>query len=403
MFRVPVFGFRVYPEESSSGFYWCYNELVKTKSVAEILKKSGFKKASPEEKVAAILDNLQSTHDVVFVFDQKKFLGAVNLYHSFVNKKVGSSEKLKNILYHPPILTPKTPILEVARLMVESRVYVLPVTDQEEFLGTVFAKDILSLAKRQLIFSNKIIQKIEPRKPIFADLNISVSQALSLMVKNNTNRLLVVDKNGVLLGILTLFDLRKIFTTPRERVSFLTRTPIRKELAGQPIKKFYSRLVVSVGGQDPLKRAVTLMTQNNIGSLVVFSGREDKKVMGLITFRDLLKVISDMGNKKETVSLTRHFNKRSLKLARQNSLKKLNRLLKNNALLASRVRSISLDLKEIAKGRPQARLPLMEATARVRFNRGNKVLRTKVKGRKVSFMVDKIIHRIKDLARKQGR
>ncbi|MBU2592090.1 MAG: CBS domain-containing protein [Patescibacteria group bacterium] len=376
---------------------------MKLTTVKRILKKGGFKRASPEDRVSAVLPNLQSTHDAVFVFSGEKFSGTVNLYYSFINKRVSPNEKLKNCLYHPPVITPETSLLEASRLMVESRVYILPVIDKGKFLGAVFAENILNLVKKWDLFDAKVKQALSPRKLVFVDLNASVSQALSLMIKNGINRLLVEDKNGSLLGILALFDLRKVFTTPKERISFLTRIPIKKELAGQPIKKFYRGLVISVEAGESLNKAVSLMRQNNIGSLVVFSEGPQKKPVGLITFRDLLKFVADLGKKKGDVSFIHQFNRENLRLARENSLKRMNRLLQNNALLASRIKSISLNLREIAKAQPQVRLPLMEATALVRFYRGNKVIRTKVQGRKVVFIVDKIINRVKSLARKQKK
>ena len=152
-----------------TGSKWCYNKLVKAITVRKVLKKGGFKKASPEDKISTILPGLQSTHDAVFVFDGQSFLGVVNLYYSFINKRVGPSEKLKNCLYHPPVITPETSILEASRLMVESRVYILPVIDKGKFLGVAFAENILGLVKRWDVFNVKVKQALSPRKLIFVD------------------------------------------------------------------------------------------------------------------------------------------------------------------------------------------------------------------------------------------
>lgn len=370
-------------------------------TVKNLLKRSGFKKTNHLAKVSQVITKLQSTHDAVFVFQEDRFLGLVNLYHSFLGKKFNPEEKVANCLFHPPVISPKTFLPEVARLMVESRVYRLPVMEKGRFLGVVFAEDLLVWAKKQAFFRFSLEEKLKFRPSIFVDLSTPISQALHLMVENNINRLLVADKNGNLVGILTLYDLRQAFAKPQERISFLMRAPIKEEFARQPVRKFYHRQLISIIGDKNLAAAVDLMLTNNIGSLVVFSRQNSKKPLGLATFRDLLQQIEALNQKRSTATLSQQFKEKSLRLAKIAAVDKINKLLKSNSLFVHKIKEINLDIREIAKGRPEVRLPLMEVTALVRLTDGNRLLRSKVKGRRLAFMVDELLEKIRTLLRKQ--
>jgi len=389
-----------------AGNPFCYNEdrqQVKNKKVSEIFKKSGFKRASPEERIDKAFSKLDSTHDAIFVFDDEKFVGVVNLYHSTLGRKINPQEKVKRCFYHPPIVTPKTSVVEVARLMVESRLYQLPIIEKDKFKGVIFFEDILKWFKKQILPGVSIEDLIKIKKPEFIDFNSSVDEALHLMINNGQNRLLVTDKNSNLLGILTLYDLRKTITEPRRRLSFLTRAPIKKDLAGQKVKKFYQRSIVSIMATDSVKKAIDLIIKNKVGSLAVFNDDPGQGPAGLVTVRSILSAIASLAKKDGDIKLSKKFGKNNLKLIKKQILRKIERTLKSNTLLANKIESIKLDLKEISKSSPQVRLPLMEITALVRLSSGNKVVWAKVKGRRVSLMIDQVIERIKRLLRKEKK
>jgi len=154
---------------------------------------------------------------------------------------------------------------------------------------------------------------------------------------------------------------------------------------------------------DSVKKAIDLMIKNQIGSLVVFDPTLEKKPIGLITVRGLLASIAQSNADSKQIDFSKQFKEEKLRLAKKQAFKKFDRLLKANALLANKVKSISLDLKSVTKNNPKVRLPLMEITALVRLSAGNKTIWTKVKGRRISLMVDEVIDHIKRLISKQSR
>jgi len=119
----------------------------------ELMRKEDLKKVSPEEKITSAISQLKSTHDAVFVCSEGQYLGAVNLYHSFLGKKWSQEQKVKACLYQPPRLSLDTPIEEISRLMVEARIYRLPVLSDNKLRGVVYAEDVLLQAADLRILS----------------------------------------------------------------------------------------------------------------------------------------------------------------------------------------------------------------------------------------------------------
>lgn len=365
------------------------------------MRKESLKKVSPEEKITSAISQLKSTHDAVFVCSENQYQGAVNLYHSFLGKKWSQEQKIKTCLYQPPRLGLDTPIEEIARLMVEGRIYRLPVLSDDQLRGVVYAEDLLLQAAKLDFFQEPIDQTITPREPIFIEKKETITTAIHQMLKANTNRLLVSTKQK-LEGILTLYDLRMIYSEPRDRVSgVLSRTPIKKEFGDKKVEQFYKPSVVTIDINSSLAKAVNLMLEKEIGSLVV-TENGTKNIYGLVSWRDFLKLITKMDEEGIEVSFSQLFTRKSLRLAKQATIDKLQWLVDNNPLFAEKVKRVDLKLEEVAKSKDNIRLPLMEVTAMVRLKKGNELLRSEAKGRTVKYMVDEVFDNIKRLLRKDS-
>lgn len=366
----------------------------------QLIRKEDLKKVSPDDKITSAVSQLKSTHDAVFVCSDGKYQGVVNLYHSFLGKKWNQEQKVKTCLYQPPTLKKNTPIEEIARLMVEARIYRLPVLSKNKFLGAVFAEDVLEMSKNLELFKQPIEQNLTPRKPAFVDKKTTITKAIHCMLTENTNRLLVGNSDK-LEGILTLYDLRLIYSEPRDRISgVLSRTPIKKDFGDRKVEKFYRSSVVTIDRKKTLAQAVDSMLDKNIGSLVVTREGNGQKPVGLITWRDLLKLIASLEEEGIEISFSQLFTKKSLKLAKQSTIDKIQWMVDHNPLFSKKIKRIDLKLEEVAKSKNDVRLPLLEVTAMVRLKKGNELLRSEAKGRTVKYMIDEVLGNIKRLLRK---
>jgi CBS domain-containing protein len=146
-------------------------------------------------------------------------------------------------------VTPETPIMEVARILVDSGVSGMPVVDaQGHVVGVVSEGDLLvkeaghpASSRRPLarVFgigreSREQVAKVEARTagdlmtspPVMITAGRAIQAAAELMTARSINRLPVVDEHGRLLGIVTRADLVRAFVRSDEELADTIRTEV---------------------------------------------------------------------------------------------------------------------------------------------------------------------------------
>lgn len=117
------------------------------------------------------------------------------------------------------------------------------------------------------------------RKMITLDKGLSIKSAIKLMVKKNIGSVVVTaDSSSNPVGILTERDILKSIAYKR----------IRPEIT--KIEEIMSTPILSVEADAILGDAAQLMIKKNIRRLLV---KEDNKYVGIITQRDLQKLMAD--------------------------------------------------------------------------------------------------------------
>ncbi len=118
---------------------------------------------------------------------------------------------------------------------------------------------------------------------ITAEPDTAVLDARSLMQKERIRHLLVTDKRGELLGIVTDRDIR--LNLPAQATS-LSVWEINHLLTRLTLDKIMTRSVITVGPDREARDAAQLMLEHSIGALpVVDAGR----LIGIVTETDLLR------------------------------------------------------------------------------------------------------------------
>lgn len=107
--------------------------------------------------------------------------------------------------------------------------------------------------------------------PITLSDSAKVGDALKLMADNSIGGIPVVDKEGHLIGIVTNRDLR--FEKDKSR-------PVQEVMTKEDL--------VSTGEETDLEKAETILQKHRIEKLPVVD--EQKKLVGLITYRDIIKI-----------------------------------------------------------------------------------------------------------------
>lgn len=165
-----------------------------------------FTRFTSDDTVAKFCGSLQKTRDAfALVFDRKKYLGVVDknaLLRSHINP---AKIKLKHCIKQVHILTPETPLREIVRFLMSGDVRVLPVKQGETISGVVKAHAVLPHLKK--FYATITAQEIATKKIITCKNTDLIGKAINTMVRNHFDHIPIIDKQGVLIGVVSLVDL----------------------------------------------------------------------------------------------------------------------------------------------------------------------------------------------------
>ena len=277
-------------------------------SIREVLKTENIIRISPHESLSFALAKMRSSHDGAFVFDENnKYLGVINPYHCIIKSSYPSNAKVVHCLFHPPKVRIDFSLVKVAQLFIESKVHYLPVFDEKnEFLGIISARRLLSYLKDDANFKVKIEKSLKNKKPLTViSIDDKLSNALNLFKSTKFSKLVVVDNNFKLRGILSYFDLIYYLMSPKTSPERGGREGNKINFYHQPIKKFIKTFVLTLTKENLLSEAINLILEKQIGSVVIVENK--KKPTGIITTRDLLQFFIQKEKEKEKAPIFRRF------------------------------------------------------------------------------------------------
>jgi CBS domain-containing protein len=263
--------------------------------VINFLKTKNIIKISPNETLSQGLVHLNSSHDAGFVFDEegKKFLGVINPYHCLINNSYPGNAKIEHCLFHPPRVRVNFPIAKVAQLMIESKVHYLPVFDeQDKFSGIVSARNILSHLSDSSLFNTRISEFLKTKNQTLLSVleDDLISHAINLFKTHKVSKLVVINRDMKLKGILTYYDLIQFLVTPKRKTHRGDREGVKISFTYHKVKNLAKTYVLSLTTRDTLKDALKLILDKSIGSVVIADRL--KHPVGIITTRDFLTLIA---------------------------------------------------------------------------------------------------------------
>ncbi len=257
----------------------------------DIIKTKNIIRVSPEDTLSSVLSQLSSSHDAALVFsDDKKFLGIINPYHSLIKSSYPGNAKVEHVIFHAPRIKSNQSLEKVAQMMVESKVHYLPVFEQqkEKFLGIVSARHILTLTKDSPAFRNSIEEflRIKNRPVVTVFEDDLVSYAIHLFRTRKLSKLIVVNKDMKLRGVLAHYDLIQFLVAPKKKGHWGDRKGDRISLQHSLVRNFTKTLVLTLSSIHTLRDALQLVLDKEIGSVIIVD--EQRHPIGIITTRDFL-------------------------------------------------------------------------------------------------------------------
>ena len=136
------------------------------------------------------------------------------------------------------------------------------------------------------------------KKLVVAKMETTISEAEALLRENNIRRLLVVDDDSQLRGVLSREDVRKALPSLIDP----DREDAERVLANEAkAASFMTESPITVSPNTPLEKVARLMQKNKVGGVPVV---ENGKLVGIITESDIFRAFIDiMGGDDEGVRL----------------------------------------------------------------------------------------------------
>ncbi|MDR2070744.1 MAG: CBS domain-containing protein [Treponema sp.] len=129
-----------------------------------------------------------------------------------------------------------------------------------------------------------VISRVMTKNPIFIHPDFSVNDARGLMDKEKISHLPVLDKNDILVGLVTRKDMIKAGPSPATTLDIYEISYLLSKLR---IEKIMERRVVTVDENEVVEEAARIMADKDIGCLPVMKG---SLLVGIITDTDLFRV-----------------------------------------------------------------------------------------------------------------
>lgn len=128
------------------------------------------------------------------------------------------------------------------------------------------------------------IDKTMTKKVVTVSKETSVLEASELMKKSSIRHLPVVDKDNILLGIVTDRDVRSAM--PSILLDFDSQKE-RERIEKIRIEDIMTKNPITISPMNTLEDAIILMQQTNVGAFPVVD--ENRKLQGIISIRDLMR------------------------------------------------------------------------------------------------------------------
>ena len=259
---------------------------------SKLMQTDGIIKAGPDDILSSVLSQLPSSHSAAFIFDkEEKYLGVINPYYSVIKSSHPANIKIEHCLFHAPHIKMQHTAGKIAEMMMQSKIHYLPVfDDQDKFIGMVSARNMLRTYESHNVFTIRIHDMIQKKKRplVVVQEEETIGQALHIFKETKFSKLVVVNKEGRLRGVLSYYDLISFLIAPKKKERGALNTD-KSSLQTKRVKHFLKSYVLTLSPQDFARDALHLILEKKIGSIIVIDA--NGKPIDILTTRDLLGLL----------------------------------------------------------------------------------------------------------------
>jgi CBS domain-containing protein len=250
----------------------------------QIMAREGFRRmpiASPGTK--ALVGIVTATDIINYLGGGEKFNIIQRKYGGNFFKAINEPIKL---LMTQKVVSVKTStkISEAIRLMKEHNLGGLPVIDNRNRVRAIITeRDIVDMFSERI--SGVSVVELMSRKVVTALPTTTIFEAAKTMTRRGFRRLPIVSENKVV-GIVTVMDILRFFGSGQVFKHLRSGTIV--QVLNTHIPEIATEEVTTIEPDADVGQAARKMQEKSIGALPVV---EDGKLVGIITERDLFKII----------------------------------------------------------------------------------------------------------------
>jgi CBS domain-containing protein len=256
---------------------------------------------APTDELGSILTKDGSSHEPIYVFDKEQFLGLISPYHTLFRNRYAYATKAAHCLIVPPYITAKTDIYDIARYMVDLKLYSLPLFDSKNTIQSIVTGDaIISQIGGDTLLLQHICTKIELHTPITASTHSTVADAYALMREKQIGKVILINSEHKMKGVLSRKDLQNISFKHAQKTSYQTKKSTKSHATLQdilithedePALRFASAKVNTSSNKESLKVVIKKMIRFKLSSLVIINNGIPT---GFLSRQDILRVFATL-------------------------------------------------------------------------------------------------------------
>lgn len=254
------------------------------------------------EDLGTVLDRIEEDLGSLIAFNEDKdFIGVVSSYKTVYKSQNSPRKKIQNAVFQPMIITKDTPLYKIAEFMAFEKVYLLPVFNQDEVIGTISAVDIVKRILHDENLKSSVAEEIISDDPITEKMNAKVKDVYPLLKANGVSEVLIVDKVGKVCGVVKRSDIKHAFIHPTDKQrfhkdnnrnddwSFDTEKRLRED---DPIRNYLTEYVPTTHETSTNQEKV-LALLNADSDFIVITDKASRPT-GILSYRNILQAIAKL-------------------------------------------------------------------------------------------------------------
>jgi len=252
----------------------------------KIMKKSPLVYSSTDT-VSMLIGGLYETNSWEALVSYEGRIGLVTL-RDLLGVSHPERTLIKDVARSVPSLSTEATVLDAVELMISNRIRAIPILSGEEICGILSEIEVMNALPKSETFGKILCEEVMKEITLSINVHDKISTARSLMREHGVDYLLVLNRRGLLSGVITVKDIVFNFIQPKERATRGGRGGERTRLLDIPVKGLMDRNPLTAEGQDSLLEVVERLKNHERHLCII---KEHTKVLGMITPREIIPLI----------------------------------------------------------------------------------------------------------------